>query len=355
MSYGGHEAKFYYKGEETYGVTPAAPAMLGIENVESVEPSIDPGNIKIRGIGSRDLTQIKRGLRKVGLKLVYVVPSEDVLNFMAYVLHLSPYTAEVFYDKDGGIVDLRLTGCRSDSLTVECSVEDVVRATKEIIAQNFDAEVAKITGAEYADFEGAIPFDLANVEKGEADGSNLVDLDLVTDWKFNIANNLKRVPVLRANPVSLLTGNAASGQKVVAVVAGSKFKVSNQVKIEDDVNSELNVIDSIASNNLTMLNNLANTYTTAGHAQTTALVANLLKYLQERNRVLTGELVLDFENRTQYYEAINDSEFSLKFNMGAKYALFKYCKWDSMGSPTKLEDLVSLKAPFTAREVEFAT
>ena len=280
--YGGHEAKFYYVGEAVYGTTPVAPDFLGIENVESVEPSVDPGLIKVRGIGSRDLAVIKAGLQKAGLKMVCVVPSEDVLNYMAYISTLYPYTVEIVYDKDGTYVILRYTGCRSDKLTVKCSVEDVVKATYDIIAQQLVPVDAKIEDATYSDFEGAIPFSEATVLKGAAGGTSLVEMDALTDWEFSIENNLKRVPVIRS-------------------------------------------VDS-----------------------------TLLKYLQERQRTLSGVLTLDFENKTQFYEAVNDSEFSLKFMMGAKYVLFTYCKWDSIGTPTKIEDLVSVKAPFTARLVEFS-
>jgi hypothetical protein len=49
---------------------------------------------------------------------------------------------------------------------------------------------------------------------------------------------------------------------------------------------------------------------------------------------------------------LNDAEFSLKFGLGgSSSALFKYCKWERVGTPTKVEDLVSLKAPFVARDV----
>jgi len=60
--YGAHEAKIFYVEETTYGVTPTNPSMLGIATAENVEPALDPGLLKIRGIGSRDLKVIKKGL-----------------------------------------------------------------------------------------------------------------------------------------------------------------------------------------------------------------------------------------------------------------------------------------------------
>jgi hypothetical protein len=118
------------------------------------------------------------------------------------------------------------------------------------------------------------------VQRGLGDGSGLAGVERVTDWKFNIENNFKRVPVIRS---------------------------------------------------------------TSGY---------LLKYLQERHRVLTGELTFEFESKQEYDDVVSDSEFSLKMGLGGtNSALFKYCKWEKVGSPTKIEDLVSLKAPFIARDV----
>ena len=66
---------------------------------------------------------------------------------------------------------------------------------------------------------------------------------------------------------SLLTGNANSGQKDVAVVDGSLFAADDTVTISDDDATEDNTIASIAANTLTMTTNLANTYTTVANGQ----------------------------------------------------------------------------------------
>ena len=353
MSYGGDEAKVYYTTESgAYGQTPLSPVMHGFETLETVEPNVDSGNIKIRGIGSRDLREIKAGLRKVNLKLGYVLPPDNALDFLQHILTLYPQTLEVLYDKSGSIVNLRHMGCILDKATVECSTENVIKAAVELVGQNLIPETAKIAGATYVDYGGAIPWSESYVQRGAADGSALVANLEVTDWRFSIENNLKRVPVIRANPTSLLTGSAASGQKVVPVTLGTLFKTENMVKIEDTATSERNIIYSINGNNLTMLNNLANTYTVAAAGKTTALISDLPKFLCARNRVYTGEVTFEFENRAEYYDVINDSEFSLKFGLGTtNSALFKYCKWDTVGSPTKIEDLIAVKAAFTAREI----
>jgi hypothetical protein len=63
-------------------------------------------------------------------------------------------------------------------------------------------------------------------------------------------------------------------------------------------------------------------------------------------------VTFEFESKQEYDDVVNDSEFSLKFGLGgATSALFKYCKWEKMGTPTKVEDLVFLKAPFVARDI----
>jgi len=278
--YGAHEAKIYYVQESTYGVTPTNPSMLGLATVDNVEPALDPGLLKIRGIGSRDVQVLRRGLRHVDLKVAYALPSEAPINFLQHVATLYSLSIEVFYEKASGIIDLLHKGCRLDKATVECSVEDVVKASVDVIGQDLAVGTAKISGANYADYSGAVPFNESYVQRGAGDGSGLAAVDRATDWKFTVENNLKRMPVIRS---------------------------------------------------------------TSGH---------LLKYLQERHRVLSGELTFEFESKQEYDDVVNDSEFSLKFGLGgSNSALFKYCKWEKVGSPTKIEDLVSLKAPFVARDI----
>ena len=350
MSYAGHEAKVYYVTEDPYGVCAVNPDMLGFEIMQLIEPSVDPANIKLYGSGSRDLASINAGLRKTGLKLQYVVPGDDILSFIQHVTTLYSLTIEVVYDKDGSLVVLRHVGSKFDKLTVECSMEDVLKATAELICKDIQPMTLKM-GNTYTDFGGVVPFNDTLVQKGTADGSNLAELE-VLDWRFDINNNLKRVGVIRDEPESLLTADASSGQKVVTVADGTKFKRHDKVFISDDLASEANFIDTISGNDLTMYYNLEHTYTIANNAFTRVLCGNLLKYLQHRQTGLTGSLTMNFENRSQYWDIVGDAEFSLKFLMGsAKYALFKNCKWDTIGSPTPATDLVAQKLGFTARTV----
>jgi hypothetical protein len=197
MSYGAHEAKIYYVQESTYGVTPANPTMLGIATASNLEPALDPGLIKVRGVGSRDYATIRRGLRQVGLKIAYALPSDAPINFLQLITTLNSASIEVFYQKQSGVViDLLHKGMRMNKVTVECSIEDVVKATADLIGQDVVPSNAKIAGAIYADYSSAVPFYESYMQQGNADGSGLEDVTRVTDWKFTLENNLKRLPVI---------------------------------------------------------------------------------------------------------------------------------------------------------------
>jgi len=201
-TYGAHEARLYYVEETTYGTTPTNPAMLGVP-AESIDPNINPGNIKLRGIGSRDLQAIKRGLRAPTLKVTYPLPSDLPIGLLQYAASAKPLSVQVLYYKGDfasatDIISLLFKGCKIDKATVECSIEDVVKASIDLIGQDLTVGTAKITGATYTDKLGAVSFYESYVKKGAA------ILDRVTDWKFEIANNLKAIPVIRTTSGHLL-------------------------------------------------------------------------------------------------------------------------------------------------------
>jgi hypothetical protein len=203
-TYSAHESRIYYVEETAYGQTPANPSMLSVP-AESLEPAVNPNNIKLRGVGSIDLQAIKKGLRAPSLKIAYPLPSEAPINFLQYAkaeLNKS-LTAQVLYYKGvfssaTDIVSLLYTGCKFQRATVECGVEDVVKASVELIAQNLAAGTEKIGGAAYADHGGAVPFYESYVKK------DTETLERVTDWKWTIENNLKQVPVIRSSNGHLL-------------------------------------------------------------------------------------------------------------------------------------------------------
>jgi hypothetical protein len=254
--------------------------MIGIP-AETVEPAVNPSNIKVRGVGSIDLQTIKKGLRAPNLKVSYPLPSEAPIAFLqwAKVELDKSLSIQVLYYKDAfasatDIISLLYKGCKFHKLTVECSVEEIIKATAELIGQNLEVGTSKITSATYAEYAGAVPFYESYVKKDTA------TLDRVTDWKFTIENNLKAVPVVR---------------------------------------------------------------------QTNG---NIIKYLPHRHRNLTGELTLEFETKEEFEDVINDAEFSLEFGLGAaNKAVFGNCKWENVTSPTRIEELVSCKASFTAKTV----
>jgi hypothetical protein len=270
--------------ETNYGETPTNPSMLSVD-AENVEPLLDPDLIRVRGVGSRDLQTLKKGLRQANLKIMHVLSSEAPIAFVQHAQTLNSLSLEVVYFKGAfssatDIISLLYKGCRIDKLTLECSIEEVIKASAELVGKDITVGTDKIAGATYGDYAGAVPYNDSYVQRGNGDGSGLTALERVTDWRFTIENNLKPVPVIRS---------------------------------------------------------------TDGH---------LLKYLPARHRNLTGELVFEFESKQEYDNVVNDSEFSLKFGLsGTNSALFKYCKWENVASPTRIEDLVSLKAAFVAKDI----
>ncbi|MEM0357274.1 MAG: phage tail tube protein [Candidatus Bathyarchaeia archaeon] len=286
-TYGAHECRVYYVQETAYGQTPANPTMIGI-NAENVDAAINPSLVKVRGVGSRDLTAIKRGLQKPTLKISHVLPSDAPIGFIQHVQTLNSLSVQVLWFKGlfssaTDIISLLYKGMRIDKLTVECSIDELVKADVELVGQDVEVGTSKIAGANYADYGGAVAFTESYVQRGAADGSGLAALTRVTDWKFTIENNLKPVPVIRS----------------------------------------------------------AN--------------AHVAKYLPARHRELSGELTFEFEDKGEFEDVMGDAEFSLKFGLGgSNYALFKYCKWENVQTPVRIEDLVSLKARFIARDVVIA-
>jgi hypothetical protein len=279
-TYSAHESRVYYVDEAEYGQTPAEPSMLSVP-AESIDPAVNSNNIKLRGVGSIDLQAVKKGVRAPSLKATYPLPSDAPINFLQYVkteLNKS-LSVQVLYYKGvfaeaTDIISLLYTGCKFQRATVECGVEDVVKATVELLSQNLTTGTAKITGASYADHGGAVPFYESYIKK------DAVTLERVTDWKWTIENNLKQVPVIR-------TPNG-----------------------------------------------------------------NVLKYLPHRHRNLTGEVVFEFETKEEFDDVVNDAEFTLEFGLGgANKAVFSGCKWENAAAPTRIEELVSLKAAFVAKTV----
>jgi hypothetical protein len=277
-TYSAHESRIYYVDEASFGQTPTNPALLSVP-AESLEPAVNPNNLKVRGVGNADLQAIKKGTRASTLKVAYPLPSDAPVNFLQYARNEldKSLSVQLLYYKGAfttatNIVSLLYAGCKFHKLQVSCSIEDVVKANAELIAQNLTVGTAKISGATYTDYTGAVPFYESYIKK------DTVTLDRVTDWKFTVENNLKQVPVIRS---------------------------------------------------------------TNGH---------ILKYLPHRQRDLTGEVVFEFESKEEFDDVVNDTEFTLEFGLGgSSKATFSGCKWENAAAPTRIEELVSLKAAFVAK------
>lgn len=203
-TYSASESRVYYVEETTYGQTPLNPQMVSVP-AESIEPTVNPNNIKIRGVGNIDLQSIKKGLRNASLKIAYALPSDAPINLLQYAkaeLNKSLSIQALYYkgvfESATNIISLLYKGCKFQKVTVECSIEDIIKANAELMGQNLEVATSKISGATYAEHAGAVPFFESYVKKGT------VTLDRVTDWKFTIENNLKQVPVIRASEGYLL-------------------------------------------------------------------------------------------------------------------------------------------------------
>jgi hypothetical protein len=283
-TYGAQECRVYWVQESTYGITPTNPSMLGVNTTQQVEPVVDPGLIKVYGIGSRDYQAFYPGMQKVKLKIPTALNSQAPISFIQHIQTLYSLSLEVIYYKGSwtspsSILSYVLAGCKLDKLSVECHIEDVIKATVDLIGQSFTRSTSLISGATYADYTGAIPFNNSYVQQGAPGGGSYTTLLNVTDWKFEVENRMKEVPIIASGGTGLM-----------------------------------------------------------------------LKYLRERNRIISGELTLEFDSDQAVQDLLANTEFSLLFRLGSNTALCKYCKWDEFTTPTKIEDLVSAKAKFTARD-----
>ncbi len=121
-----------------------------------------------------------------------------MMDFLHHVVDCFSMTISVLDEGSDELVDLLYTGTRIDKATVFCSIEDVLNAECDLMAQDATGASTKPEGATYGLLSGAVSWADVRVLKGDADGTELVPFEVVTDWKFTIANNLKRVGVLRA-------------------------------------------------------------------------------------------------------------------------------------------------------------
>jgi hypothetical protein len=150
----------------------------------------------LRGIGSRNVKTIRRGLRHIDLKLVYTPQNWSFFN---YARSLKSTSIEVYYEKTSGIVSLNHKGCKVDRAKVEVSIEDPVKVSMDLIGQDAAVGTAKI-GANYETEPVTNPLTGSDCSITKAG----VEITRFSDFSFEIINNLKRQPVIRTTTPYLI-------------------------------------------------------------------------------------------------------------------------------------------------------
>jgi hypothetical protein len=191
------QERIYYIAEANKGATPSTPAMLGVPH-ESVTPGFNPSNMLLRSGGSYDLLAIKKGLRVPSLKVDYIVPSAAPIDLLQYAKTDLDKTlsVQVLYHKGTwasptDILSLLYTYMRIGSVSVSCEIDDVVKASLNLVGQNLTTGTALLSGASYTDYGGAIAFHETAIS------FDTVASERVVGWRFDVNNNPKMVPVIR--------------------------------------------------------------------------------------------------------------------------------------------------------------
>jgi len=197
-TYHSDQEKLYYVTEGSFGVVPAAPAMLG-HSCSNISPDINPNNIKVPGTGSVDLVALKKGLRSPTLHLKYPIPSEAPINLLQYVKQElnSSLTLQVLYYKDifataTDIISLLYKGARFNKATLTCDIDGLLECEAEFPAQDVEVTTAKIANATYTDYAGAVSGSESYLKISG------VSCERITSWKLTIDNSCKPVAVVRS-------------------------------------------------------------------------------------------------------------------------------------------------------------
>jgi len=191
-------AKAYYVEETIYGSIPTNPSFQWIGIVQNVEQNMDRSLIKLRGIGTRDLSYIIKGLLKAEISMEYAYQNKTFLNFANM---LNDFSMEVFTDDGTTINSFICTGGMINSVDVSASVNNLVTVKPNIIAKNFVCTTAHPSGSTYASDPATTPKTWYDTKVEIPSGT---ELDGVTDWGFKINNNLERYPVITSTNGDLL-------------------------------------------------------------------------------------------------------------------------------------------------------
>lgn len=197
-TYSTDQERIYYIPETVKGTTPANPAMLGVPH-ELVNSSFNPSNLLLRSGGNYDLFVIKKGTRVPSLKVSYIIPSAAQIDLLQYAkIDLDKtLSVQVIYYKGSwaeasDVLSLLYTYMRIGKASVSCEIDDVLKASLEMVGQNVTTGTAKLSGATYTDYAGAVGFNETDVTIGGSPN------DRVVGWKFDVNNNPKQVPVIRS-------------------------------------------------------------------------------------------------------------------------------------------------------------
>jgi len=271
-------ARAFYVEETIYGTTPANPAFQWIGVVQNVEPSYDRSLIKLRGIGSRDLSYIIKGLLKAEVSFEYAFQDNTFLNFAN---SLNDFSVEIFTVDQATTINSYLhTGGMINTVDVSCSVNNLVTVKPTVIAKNVTISTSHPTGATYANDPGTTPKMWYDTKVEIPAGT---EIDGVTDWSFRINNNMERFPVI------------------------------------------------------------------------TSTSGDLLKYLVERHRELTGDLTVAYMSNT-LMSAVKDAteQATLKITIGSNTYTFNNVKFDTGKLTMRPAEVIPQKLSWTAKTLTIA-
>ena len=172
--------------------------MLG-HACSNIDPDINPNNIRVSGTGSIDIAALKRGLRQPVLKVKYPIPSDAPINLLQYVkqeLNAS-LSLQVLYYKNQfafatDIISLLYKGARFNKATLTCDIDGILECEAEFPSQDVEVGTAKIAGAGYTEYAGAVSGSESYVKIAGT------VCERITSWKLQIDNSCKPVPVIRS-------------------------------------------------------------------------------------------------------------------------------------------------------------
>ena len=217
--------------ETAYGILPDVPSFKRFGEIADVTPGLDPNNLKHRGLGSRDLAAIKRGLRGVPLKVKFVPQNT---TFIGYAVDITKsFCVELQYFP--GLYIL-LKGLKVDQLQGSINSEDYIFLTADMIGQDIELALSPF-GTDYEAALSATPLSFENsyLKKNTAPVENYYGLE------FTIKHNLKPRPVIRATDAHLLKFLTARQRDLTGKFKGVWHDLSELTDIVNDAEFDLEV------------------------------------------------------------------------------------------------------------------